>query len=243
MTQRTSIAASRISAAWRVCGRAALLGLLVCPAAATAQGRLVRGEFAMELAGAGAPARVVIRYVVRPMSDTATVPLVAIPFNASIVDLYATVDGAPADVVLDTRSGAAPRGTVRLPGGLAGRDVQVSLAYRIEGAWPADQATVRAPVVAVTWPPATALPGTFRGTITLPADHLAYDAFPSTLSADADDGTTWSFDLQAVPSVVTFAVAAQRQPFLTLAGAVEGTTLGLLLLFSVFGWRRFLAEG
>ena len=239
----TRIRGSGAAAAWRVRLDAALLGLLVSPAALSAQGRLVRGDFAMTLTQAGAPARVVVRYVVRPASDTASLPLVAIPFGTSIQDLNAAVDGVPSGMVVDTLAGGTLRGMVRLLPGAAGRDVQVSLAYGVVGAWPADEERVRAPVLALTWPPAAALHGTFRGTITLPANHLAYDAFPSTLRLDATGGTRWSFDLQVVPSVVTLAVAAQRRPMVPLATAVEGAALGLLVLFAVYGWRRFRVEG
>ncbi|MCI0437310.1 MAG: hypothetical protein L0271_27290 [Gemmatimonadetes bacterium] len=225
-----------------VAGQAAALAsmLVAQPSLGAAQGQLVRGDLDVRLLEQGAPARVAIRYVLRTTGNDDALPLAVIPFGTVIQDVRATVDGLPIAVELD--DGLRRRsGTIRLQGGRAAREATVELSYTVADAWRAGTSKVRVPVIAIGWPPIAALPDTFHGAVTLPAGHVVWDAFPSTLRSASNPEATAGFDVQVVPAVVTFRAAAAR-PLLTFTGAIELTALALLFAFAVFGWRRFRAE-
>jgi hypothetical protein len=216
----------------------------VSPAMQAAQGSLVRGDASATVFGDGAPARVALRYVLRPGAGATEIPLTVLLFGTALTDVQARVDGAAAALELrPVDSRVRLRGVLALPGGSNADSVVIELLYGVTGA-AARGDRIRLPILAVTWPPAGARPGTFRGRVEVSAGLIAYNAFPSVLRAlpSSDSSPTYGFDLPVVPAVLAFDLKSGDRPMITLATVLNAGVLLMLVVFGWTGWRRFHVE-
>lgn len=200
----------------------------------------------------GDAARVRVDYRLRGGGlETARVPFTVLELGGGrVTGLAARAAGVPLDVVWGEGRGQRRSGTIRLPGsgpvqaGDGAMDIVVT--YTVRGALGRSGRAV-VPVVAVAWPPAEALPGTFRAEVRPPKGLEAYDVFPAGLRADPGEegGDVYRTELPVLPSILAFSTTAER-PWLTLALALD---TGVVLVLLVLGWagvrylRRRATEG
>jgi hypothetical protein len=100
-------------------------------------------------------------------------------------------------------------GTVPLPAPARPDDVVVlRLRYRVVREGTATGAgPVRVPMLAVPWPPAEALPGTFSARVDLPAGTRLEEGFPASWAGEAaapDDLARYRAELPVLPAFVSF---------------------------------------
>lgn len=229
-----------------------LLGIAITAAPGSAQtavpGKLGHASMTVSITTRSA-ATVHIRYVVHGSANAAMVPLAAVLFAPSMLDgVEAIIDGRASPVALTPGAGhAAARvsGGVPLPSG-HGDTVAFELRYTVDlpGAT-AGEARVRLPVVAVLWPPAEALPGTFAIALDVPADTHIRGAFPSLMRETTTTATSRSYGagMQVVPSMIAFDIGTGDPPRITLEAMLDTGVLALLLLFAILGWRHLRAQG
>jgi hypothetical protein len=192
-------------------------------------------------------ADIVLRYVVRPAGSRA-VPVTALAFApATFVDLGVTIGGRALPLALDPGAGRSARklaGDVPLSAGVADT-VAFEIRYAIVLPEPDErESRIRLPVVAVMWPPAEALPGTFAVTLDVPAGTHVRSAFPSLMRETTLTPHTRSYgaDMQVLPSMIAFDMGVGDPPRVTLEAMLDTGVIALLLLFAVLGWRHVRAQ-
>jgi hypothetical protein len=192
-------------------------------------------------------ADVALHYVVRPAGAHA-VTVAALAFApATFSDVEVIVEGRASPLALEPGAGLGAHklgGTVPLPAG-AGDTIAFDIRYAV--VLPASagrESRIRLPVVAVMWPPAEALPGTFAVTLDVRADAHIRGAFPSLLRETALTSAARSYgaDMQVVPSMIAFDLGGGDPPRLTLEAMLDAGVIALLLLFAVLGWRHVRAQ-
>jgi hypothetical protein len=217
--------------------------VLAAPARAV-QGRLIRAGMSVAPDLSSAETTVQMKYVLRPAGDT-VVPLSVVLFDsASVSRLSASVNGQiiPLD---DLHGGASHRsGEIRLSLSLAARDsLPLELMYTVHTRGEFTRERIQVPVLAVTWPPEEARPGTFIATLITPMGYTAYDPLPSLLREIQNDGGAHAYEaaLQVVPAMFSFRLTEGRAPRIGLSGFIDIAVLVLLAGFTWIGWRHFKA--
>lgn len=221
----------------------ALAGVVIAlqPLPGRAQDRLVRAAVNVDLGAGGATASVRVLYIVAPAAGTDTIPFAVVLFGGASLDhVSAGVDGSPVDLVLDGAEEIRRTGSVAIPA-QPRREVAVELTYTVDGAVTAATRRAGIPVLAIPWPPAEALPGTFSASITMPEDLRAWDAVPSLIrETGVTDGLRrYEVELQVVPALLSFRLTEGSVPVLTATTLIDAVTIILVLLVGYAGWLRF----
>jgi hypothetical protein len=228
-------------------GRVLVLASLIIangPAPAhAAQGRLIRAGLRVVPDAGSTEIAVQMEYVLRPAGDT-VVPLSVVLFDStSITGLALAVNGR--SVTLEGLSGdglSYQSGTVRLsPSNAALDSLPFRVLYTVHPRGVADRERIQVPVVAVTWPPVEASPGTFVATLLMPGGYSAFDPLPSVLREISNEGSARAYEasLQVVPALFSFRMTEGRAPRFGLAGLLDTGVLVLLAVFTWIGWRHF----
>ncbi len=122
-------------------------------------------------------------------------------------------------------------------------DIEVTLSYTVRNATVEDDDRLRVviPVLAVDWPPAEALPGTFRARVQLPLDAVAYEAFPTPTGGLARAGTdpgSSELELSVLPAYVSLRATRGQAPLLSVPRATDTLLVLLLLGLGALGWSK-----
>ncbi len=145
--------------------------------------------------------------------------------------------GAGGDAV-DLLRGAGLARSVRLPVEHIDGEARTQVTYQVEHATVENRGAVRGhlPVLGVRLRPERTLPGLFEAELRLPPEWRVLEGFPTGMTATGEPGV-YRVDLQVVPSLLSFRARSDGawRPGLPLVLDVLG--LGLLLAFSVVGWR------
>lgn len=227
----------------------------IAPAGAPLAGQARMTGAALEAALERDPAQaeVRIRYRVRRDSASASLPVAALPVaGVQLVEVSSSVSGAGRVPLLlggGRKGGGRMEGAIALPAWTpAQSEIVIDIYYRViaAGAAQALPRRVELPVLAVLWPPEQAVPGTFRGTVSVHPGLLVRDAFPSDLGRgagvpDAGGGLRFGFDLPVTPALLAFTLTAGGDgPGLELL--LDGLAVLAVAVFGVIGWRRFREE-
>lgn len=199
--------------------RGALVGLLLLFAPAPVpgaqdptpgpSGSLLEADLTVEAVAPG-PLRVELTYRLRPDPGLERIPIRALPVRGvRAVGPTARVWEDPVSFSLDVDGSGMLVGTVPLPAPARPDDVVVlRLRYRVVREAEAGDGPVRVPVLAVPWPPAEALPGTFSVRVDLPAGTRMEEGFPASWSVDAEapteDLARYRAELPVLPAFVSF---------------------------------------
>ena len=233
----------------------ALIAALLPAAPLAGQGYLVGAELRAALEHDPGQAEVRIRYRLRPDSAGAEVRLAALPVaGVQLVEVSADVGGAGRSPLLLTRRVDGPaagrlEGHIRLPAGTpAGSEVSLDLYYRVIAPTTGSPVSrrIELPVLAVLWVPERAVPGVFRGTVSVHPGLEIGAAFPADLGRDPgrireDGGHEYAFDLPVAPALLAFTLrTGSAFPF--LEAFLDLTAALAILLFGWAGWRRFRVE-
>lgn len=231
--------------ALRISVLAALAMIVHADPAHAVQGRLIRAAMTVAPDLASATTTVQMKYVLRPAGDT-IVPLSIVLFDsASVSDLQVGVNGQILPLEALSGGGASHRsGEIRLSLSLAARDsLPLELIYTVHTRGEYIRERIQVPVLAVTWPPEEARPGTFLATLVTPMGYTAYDPLPSVLREIQNEGGAHAYEaaLQIVPAMFSFRLIEGRAPRLGLSGFLDIAVLLVLAGFTWIGWRHFKA--
>ena len=221
----------------------------------SAQGYLVGADLRAALERDPRQAEIRIRYRLRPDRAGVEVRLAALPVaGVQLVEVSAEVGGAGRSPLLlaprlDRPAPGRLEGRIRLPAGTpAGSEISLDLYYRVIATTPDTPIPrrVELPVIAVLWVPERAVPGTFRGTVSVHPGLEIGAAFPADLGRGPgrmreDGGREYAFDLPVAPALLAFTLTTGGAfPF--LEAFLDLTAALAILLFGWVGWRRFRAE-
>lgn len=212
-------------------------------AISAAGGALRRAEMSVDLAGFDATAGVRVHYRLWVPPGVTEVPITLLtPRPVAVVDLVARTPTRIVEVDLPSSGTAQRRGLVRFPGGPPAGALSLIFEYRVERSVRPAGAAIDAvvPVLAVDWPPAEPLPGTFRARLTVPGNVAVYESFPTTLTGPRSFGGRglWDVELSVLPAYVRVRGRVGEPPLLSLGRVVDGGVLALLLVLGMVGWRR-----
>ena len=178
-----------------------------------------------------------------PASDSEVPLTVLSPEPASVADLAVGGAGGAWQVDLPTSETVQRAGVVRIAPSSSVRALELRIRYTVRTAATLVGRDVRyvVPVVAVDWPPPNPLPGTFRARIRLPADMVAYEAFPTApggLGGGMADTGAVSLELSVLPAYVSLRARRGGAPLFTVPRVVDASVVALLLILGLVGWRK-----
>lgn len=214
----------------------AMLALVLAAPAAFAEGNLVTadGDFVPD----GADADVTLTYTVTATEEAVdAIPVTGLAFgDATISDVTAeTADGQPMDVQLE--EGARSTTIELIPPEPIQPDEELvfTLSYRTIAAVTArDDETdvIEIPVLAVTWAPQEASPGTFTGRLVLPEGERYSEGFPSVPSSiDTEgDNEVVNYDMIVMPSLMRAVATVGSPPFFSYQRTLEIGAIALTLV-------------
>ena len=190
-----------------------------------------------------ADARVTITYSLRVPAGVERVPLTVLsPEPTALAALTVRPHARVRSSELPASPTAQRSGALELEPSRQTEDLEIALSYTVTAATTADgdRSRVILPVVAVDWPPAQALPGTFRARVQLPLDMVAYEAFPTPSDGLAREGTDpgpTELELSVLPAYVSVRARRGGAPALSVPGVADAAVVVLLLVLGFWGWR------
>jgi hypothetical protein len=208
-----------------------------------AGGTLIRAELQVDLSRPGATAHVRIDYRLRVPPGTTRIPITALVSRpGTIADVSAHTPTRALTVELPESSTAQRSGFVHLPGDRPDGVLTLVVEYEVARSITPARADVlyRVPLVAVDWPPADPLPGTFTGRAMVQPDIHVFESFPTTLAGPLGwtGRSVWAVELSVLPAYLTFRGRLYGPPTFTVPRVVDTSILVLLLLLGLLGWSR-----
>jgi hypothetical protein len=197
----------------------------------------------VDLAGMDATARVRVDYRLQVPPGVTQVPItLLVPRPVGVTDIVARTPTRILEVDLPASETAQRQGVLRFPGEPPTGALTLIVEYAVERSVRPAGAAVEAlvPVLAVDWPPADPLPGTFTARLAVPNTVTLHESFPTTLAGPHSDGERglWDLELSVLPAYLTVRGRVGEAPLLSLSRAVDGGVLALLLILGLVGWRR-----
>ena len=187
--------------------------------------------------------QVAITYVVRTTPGSRDVPLAGLLFGVDLSSVQASVAGT--DIPIPIASSPDGRITGSVPLGAAAADegpVSFVLRYEVSEVAPAspDLRELRAPVLAVMWPPVEAVPGVFSAEVFLPSELTVLASFPADFREAQDAGEAggrrYVADLPVLPALLSLRVT-EGGGRLGITALLDFAVLVLLGAVVVGGWR------
>lgn len=223
-----------------------VVALVATASEAWGQEHLVSAKARVDFSN-GDPAQVTITYVVRPAPGTDAVPLAGLLFGGvELRSVRVRVAGSTAPIVLDRTDAGRVTGSIPLLGSALGEmAISLVVSYEVMGASSEAEGVLdaRVPILAVTWPPAEALPGTFTAEVLLPGGLTVFESFPADLreAGEAGDVVRYVTELPVLPSLLSIR-AAEGGRLLTTTTLMDVAVLILLGSVALMGWA-YLRRG
>jgi hypothetical protein len=225
------------------------------------QGRLASASLRTAIPADSGTAHIHLDYVVAAGPAARDVPVTLLLFDGTPVrNIITRVNGVAVDPVLRADgSNLRLRGAIPLLADVtheppnattrATTEFTIAIEYEVAIRRGEPAGPLRLPILAVMWPPATALPGTFHGEIEVPAGLRIYDPFPANfrpLAANAagstDSATRYAVELPVLPAMIAFSLAPADQPVVTLANVLAVSVVLAIAVTWTLMWRQFRRE-
>ena len=187
--------------------------------------------------------QVAITYVVRVTPESREVPLAGLLFGVDVSTVQVSIAGTDAPIEVTFSPGGRMSGSVPL-GASAVDDGPVSFVLRYEvsegAAATSGPRELRAPILAVMWPPAEAVPGIFSAEVLLPPELTVLGSFPADFREAEDVGEAggrgYVAELPVLPALLSLRVT-EGGGRLGITTLLDVAVLVLLGAVVVGGWR------
>lgn len=224
---------------------AALAGSLIVAVGTASGAELVRLDLSATPSRGPEPTIVESACLLSLERGVRSVPLsVLATAGTEILDLEASLDGAPVAVTLDHSAHPQIRGLVSIPAGTRrdGEPASVRVRYRVLGAVREenDRFFLAIPVVVVGGKPSQARPDGFTASLELPAGLHLRESFPAGWAREETEGR-YRIDLPVVPAFVTVE-ASEHGSLLTVPRLLDLGTVLLLAGLGALAFRRLRAN-
>jgi len=209
-----------------------------------AAGGVVSAVMEVDLTDPRGSAVVEVTYSLAVPAAVSEVPLTVLsPQPVAVEDLVVEGAEGPWRVDLPLSETVQRTGVARVAPADSARQLELRIGYSVRGAAAIVRRDVRyvVPVVAVDWPPPNPLPGTFRASVRLPRDMVAFEAFPTALAGfggGAADAGAVALELSVLPAYVSLRARRGGAPVVTIPRVVDGSLIALLLVMGLVGWRK-----
>jgi len=207
-------------------------------------GGVVSAVMDVDLTDPRGSATVEVAYLLVVPAAVSEVPLTVLsPEPVAVADLVVAGAEGPWRVDLPLSETVQRTGVARVPPADSARRLELRIRYTVRAAATLVGRDARyvVPVVAVGWPPPNPLPGTFRASVQLPAEMVAYEAFPTVLAGlggGAAGPDAVALELSVLPAYVSLRARRGGAPLLTVPRVVDGSLMALLLILGIVGWRK-----
>lgn len=189
-------------------------------------------------------ARVSITYVLHVPGGIDRIPITLLTPEPALVGDLTTVGGGRVSLGEMPLSPTAQRtGWLALTPAAQAEDLDVTVTYLVANATTldGDRSRTVVPVLAVDWPVAEALPGTFQARIQLPQDMVAYETFPTATGglalAGTDPGPS-EVELSVLPAYLSIRARQGSAPLFSVPRATDLFVVLVLVAMGVWGWSR-----